>query len=130
MKKNILVLLVIFVLIISVFTGCKQDPEPDPVSIEGRINQFVGDLNTASGRSGISKHFHSSHPFSNIDADVLIPLFPTLPDGSSYSVGSISSGDSTRTVVINRTSLASIGRTFIMLAAGNNWYILNITVAP
>ena len=95
MKKNILAILVIFVLIFSVFTGCKK--KESGLNVNERIKAFVKDLNNPPPRHGIyKKHFSSSSPFYNGDENTLKVAFPPAKD---YGV-SISGIRSTRSVTI------------------------------
>ena len=125
MKKNILALLVIFILILSVFTGCQKETG---LSIEERIRAFVKDLN--GPRLNIRDHFHNSSSFSNINNAVILTTFPL---GSTYGVKSISTvsslSSSTRSVDITKSGSGDInGVIFVMREEGkDDWYINNIT---
>ncbi len=116
MKKNILLLLAVFILIFSIFTGCKDN---SGLSIEDRIKQFVSDLNKSDRSSIYKDNFSSSSPFYNGSESTLSQAFPK---GPSYSVSSISGSGSTRTVKINGASPDTW--TFSMKDEGeDDWYI-------
>ena len=124
MKKNILAVLIIFVLILSVFTGCQKETG---LSIDERIRAFVKDLN--GPRLNIRDHFHSSSSFSNINNAVILTTFPF---GSTYGVISISTvSSSTRSVNISKTGSGDInGVIFVMREEGkDDWYIESIAYA-
>ena len=131
MKKNILALLIIFVLIIPVFTGCQEETG---LTKEERIEAFVKDLNNPL-RSGIyKKHFNTTSTLHNLPDLTSITLFPVAVQPQLYSVESIKSTllSSILTVIIKGPFDSSTKETFTftMKNEGNtgkdDWYIFLI----
>ncbi|MCL2294044.1 MAG: hypothetical protein FWC36_04175 [Spirochaetes bacterium] len=122
MRKNILILLVIFALIASsiLFTGCQEDKG---LSIDDRIRAFVQDLNSDS--DNIRNNFHPSSAFRNSTRATFAGTWPFPGPGGPYSVGSISGSGSSRSV--NIIGCIAGQWPFNMREDGrNNWYIDSI----
>jgi len=95
MKKTILVLLVILVLILSVFIGCK---ELLGMSKEDRVKEFAKALNNSNRNAMIKEHFHPSGSYYGMsDAE----LANDFPKGSGYSASNVSVSGNNVTATIN-----------------------------
>ena len=127
MKKSILALLIIFVFIIPVFTGCQDETG---LTKEERVKAFVKDLNNPLRSDIYKKHFaHSSPSYGWGLAESILSFPPSL----NYSVASISSIGPILTVTITGASPAKW--TFTMVneskdKKGDDWYIFTYTPFP
>ena len=125
MKKSILALLIIFVLIIPVFTGCEDNKTG--LTKEERVKAFIQDINNPLKRIGIHKN-HFVPPLSDQEDAITLTVFNALGvTPLDYSIKSISSIDKIVTTTIGGGGGSDTKWVFTMkneAKSGDDWYIM------
>ncbi|MCL2705633.1 MAG: hypothetical protein FWE72_05440 [Spirochaetaceae bacterium] len=123
MKKGILALLVIFILALSIFTGCQDD---GGLTADERIKQFVSDLNKDRNKA-YKDNCATGSPLQIMgNKDYADNSFGTA---SNLSVSSTSGPNTSKTVIISNSKYVTY--IFTMKNEGkdgkDDWYITNHT---